>query len=92
MVERRDEQHGMKNVREKIKWYRVNTYENICSNWERERERERGREIDRCFFTWGQQILKPITKNTHGIKFEKMIPYNIFLGINFNHISIHRVS
>ena len=41
MVERRDEQHGMKNVREKIKWYRVNTYENICSDSERERERER---------------------------------------------------
>ena len=46
MVERRDEQHGMKNVREKIKWYRVNTYE-IYVAIQRERERERERKRDR---------------------------------------------
>ena len=45
MLERRDEQHGMKNVRENIKWYRVNTYENMCSN---EGKRERERERERC--------------------------------------------
>ena len=47
MLERRDEQHGMKNVRENIKWYRVNTYENMCSN-DRKRDRERERERERC--------------------------------------------
>ena len=63
MLERRDEQHGMKNVRENIKWYRVNTYENMCSNeWKRERERERELLEHR-----GQRISKPILENTQTV-------------------------
>ena len=65
MLERRDEQHGMKNVRENIKWYRVNTYENMCSNeGKREREREREREM---LEHRGQRILKPILENTQKV-------------------------
>ena len=63
MLERRDEQHGMKNVRENIKWYRVNTYENMCSD-EGKREREREREM---LEYRGQRISKPILENTQTV-------------------------
>ena len=67
MLERRDEQHGMKNVRENIKWYRVNTYENMCSNeWKRDRERERERERELLEHR-GQRFSKPILENTQKV-------------------------